>query len=68
MTALPLANSANTANCLGKKKHLINVLLVFILKRAIYDPHEKVRHKTIRNYWMISLAQAKFVKQSKPAA
>lgn len=66
MTALPLANGANTANGLGKKKHLINVLLVFFLRGAIYDPREKVRHKAIRNYWMIGLAQAKFVWQSKP--
>jgi len=49
---------------LGEKNHLTGVLLVLILNRAIYDPREKVRHKTIKNYWMISLAQAKLVRQS----
>lgn len=52
MTALCVCG-ANTASCLGKKKKK-KVLLVFILQRAIYDPCEKVRHKTIRNYWMIN--------------
>jgi len=48
MTALSLANGANIANCLWKEKN--NLLLVFIMKRAIYDPHKKVRYKNIRYY------------------
>lgn len=64
MTALPLANGANTANCLRKKKkkkanpNVLSVFYWFSSQIQKYMIHIERSSKTITNYWMISPAQA----------